>query len=164
MSKDTDSLTVSFSFARVTINRPWLNFMLFGLKGWSIQDQNPGEISNGSRIQDSKVPFPMLSTSFIVVRNLKITAKWAHEDSSLITSKISGGASIGWGPFSVGGSYSHSSSDKKFQSSFDGQTISNDGLQIIGWVNTITPFSPPDRPQAQGMKLPELDKLTTEEA
>lgn len=160
MSKDTDSLTVSFSFARISIDRPWLNYLLFSLKGWSIQAYAAGEISNGSRVQDVKVPFPLLSTSFIAVRNLKITAKWAHEDSSLITSKISGSASIGWGPFSIGGSYSHSSTDKKFNSSFDGQTISNDGLQIIGWVNTITPFSPPE--SAQGIKLPALDKQAEE--
>jgi hypothetical protein len=144
MSKDTSALTVSFKFARITIDRPWLNFLLFSLGGWSMGEAfGPGTISNGTREQPDNEPMPMLSTSFIAVRELRITANWGHEDSSLVTSKLTTSASVGWGPFAVSGSYSNSTSDKKFASTFDGKTISNDGLQIIGWVNTITPSSPP---------------------
>jgi len=143
MSKDTESLSVSFKFARVSIDRPWMNFELFSLNGWSLGGYDPGGLSNGSREQTLKAPFPLLSTSFIAVRDLQISADWGHEDSSYVSSSLKTSASVGWGPFAVSGSYAHSSTDKKFNSSFDGRTISNDGLQIIGWVNTITPFSPP---------------------
>jgi len=56
-------------------------------------------------------------------------------------------ANFGWGPFSVSGGYSKSSSSKKFASEFDGTTISNPGLQIIGWVCSVVPNSPPKAAQ-----------------
>ena len=101
------------------------------------------KLSNGTKNQDLNTPFPLLSTSFIAVRDLEITADWGHQDSSFVSNKISTGASVGWGPFAISGSYSHGSTDKKFNSSFDNRTISNKGLQIIGWVNTIVPACPP---------------------
>lgn len=143
MAEDTSSLKVSFEYARIDINRPWLNFLLFSLKGWKMTDMEPGSYSSGNRVQPDSATFPLLPTSFIAVRNLKITASWGHEDSSFTASATSSGGSVGWGPFSISGSYSHSSSDKTFNSTFDGATISNPGLQIIGYVNTIVPYSPP---------------------
>ncbi|MEH1836188.1 MAG: hypothetical protein V7L29_30070 [Nostoc sp.] len=143
MDKTTTALTVSFKFARVDITRPWLNFLLFNIKGWKTEGYSASEISNGTKTQPLKTPFPNLPTSFIALRDLKITANWGHEDSSFIKSKLSTKASVGWGPFAVSGAYSQGSEDKKFNSDFDGRTISNDGLQIIGWVNTIVPACPP---------------------
>lgn len=144
MSSDTNNLKVSFKFCRIIIDRPWYNNLLFSMKGWNLGEQyGPGGLSNGTRNQDLNTPFPLLPTSFIAVRDLKISADFSHEDSSLIESKLSTSASFGWGPFSISGSYSTGSTDKKFNSNFDGSTISNDGLQIIGWVNNIVPFAPP---------------------
>lgn len=144
MDKTTTGLTVSFKFTRVDITRPWLNFLLFSMKGWNLgQAYSASGLSNGTKTQSLGMPFPNLPTSFIAVRNLKITATWGQDDSSLIKDKLSASASVGWGPFAISGSYSQGSEDKKFKSNFDGKTISNDGLQIIGWVNTIVPACPP---------------------
>lgn len=143
MDQTTTGLTVSFKFARVDITRPWLNFLLFSMKGWTTTAYSAYELSNGTKTQKPNTPFPNLPTSFIAVRDLKITATWGQEDSSFISSKLSTSASVGWGPFAISGSYSQGSEDKKFNSDFDGRTISNDGLQIIGWVNTIVPACPP---------------------
>ncbi|UCS95631.1 hypothetical protein KZP23_11730 [Echinicola marina] len=144
MSSDTKNLKVSFKFCRIMIDRPWYNNLLYSMKGWNLGEQyGPGELSNGTRVQELNMPFPLLPTSFIAVRDLKISADFSHEDSSLIESKLSTSASFGWGPFSISGSYATGSTDKKFNSKFDGSTISNDGLQIIGWVNNIVPFAPP---------------------
>lgn len=144
MDQTTTGLTVSFKFARVDITRPWLNFLLFSMKGWKVAEAySASGLSNGTKKQPLGIPFPNLPTSFIAVRDLKITATWGHEDSSFISSKLSTSASLGWGPFAISGSYSQGSEDKKFNSNFDGRTISNDGLQIIGWVNTIVPACPP---------------------
>jgi hypothetical protein len=146
MHQETNSLKVSFKFARVDITRPWLNFLLFSMNGWNLGDAYPPSgLSNGTKNQGLNMPFPLLPTSFIAVRDLKITANWATEDSSLVQSKLDTKASFGWGPFAVSGSYSQGSTDKKFDSSFDGRTISNDGLQIIGWVNTVVPICPPGK-------------------
>lgn len=145
MDETTKNLKVNFKFARIDITRPWLNMLLFNIKGWNIGSayQKSG-LSNGTKIQPLNTPFPLLPTSFIAVRDLSITAEWGHQDSSFVSSKISTQVSGGWGPFAISGSYSHGSTDKKFNSSFDGRTITNNGLQIIGWVNTIVPDCPPE--------------------
>lgn len=145
MDETTTDLTVSFKFARVDITRPWLNTLLFNIKGWKLGEAyKKSGLSNGTKNQPLNTPFPLLGTSFIAVSDLKITANWGKKDSSLITSKVGAEASAGWGPFAISGSYSHGTSDKTFDSSFDGRTISNKGLQIIGWVDTIVPNCPPE--------------------
>ncbi len=146
MSKDTKKLKVTFSFCRIQINRGWYNNLLFSMGGWNLGNQyEAGGLSNGTKNQQLTTPFPLLPTSFIAVRDLKITADFSHEDSSLVQSKLDTKASFGWGPFALSGSYSQGSVDKKFNSNFDGSTISNDGLQIIGWINNIVPFCPPKK-------------------
>lgn len=145
MDETTTDLAVSFKFARVDITRPWLNTLLFNINGWKLGEAyKKSGLSNGTKNQQLNTPFSLLSTSFIAVSDLKITANWGSKDSSLITSKVSTEASAGWGPFKISGSYSHGTTDKKFESSFDGRTIANKGLQIIGWVNTIVPNCPPE--------------------
>jgi hypothetical protein len=143
-SKDTENLEVSFKYARVDILRPWLNMLLFSTGGWDLGSARKKDgISNGTKNQPNGNPFPLLPTSFIAVRNVKISAKWGHEDSSLITSKLKAGSSFGWGPFKVSGSYEKGESKKSFNSEFDGTSITNNGLQILGWVCTVVPACPP---------------------
>lgn len=144
MNKETTNLTVSFKFTRVQINRPWYNHLLYSIKGWSLGNAyKKGGLSNGLRDQPLDTPFPLLPTSFIAVRDLEIKADFAKEESEMITSKLKTKASFGWGPFSISGGYEHGSSDKKYASSFDGKTIKNNGLQIIGWISTVVPECPP---------------------
>ncbi|MBF0393414.1 MAG: hypothetical protein HQL38_12115 [Alphaproteobacteria bacterium] len=143
MDKTTQNLKVSFKFARIDITRPWLNMLLFSMKGWSLSGFGPGGLSNGTKDQPLNTPFPILPTSFIAVRDLAITADWGKEDSEAVSSATSASSSFGWGPFAISGSYSTGSSSSKFSSEFDGRTISNNGLQIIGWINTIVPSCPP---------------------
>jgi hypothetical protein len=50
---------------------------------------------------------------------------------------ISTSASLSFGPFSVGGSYSHSSSKETFKSTFDGVTLKIPGLHILAWISEI---------------------------
>ncbi|WP_186756317.1 hypothetical protein [Echinicola salinicaeni] len=153
MSSDTKNLKVSFKFCKVDIDRPWYNHLLYSMKGWNLGEAyEPGGLSDGTREQPLNTPFPLLPTSFIAVRDVKISADFSHEDSSLVESKLSTSASFGWGPFSISGSYSHGSTDKKFNSSFDGSTISNDGLQIIGWINELVPFAPPKNGSGKSSK------------
>lgn len=143
MSKETSNLTISFKYNRVEIDRPWFNGLLYDVKGWNIGEAGGADsISNGTKTQEGKM-MPILPTAFIAVRDLKISADWGKEDKDLITSKLSTKASFGWGPFRVSGSYESSDRDMTHTTKFDGTTISSDGLQIIGWINTVLHKSPP---------------------
>lgn len=143
MDKETSDLKISFKYTRVEIDRPWFNGLLYDVGGWSIgKAGGPGSISNGTKTQDGKM-MPIMPTAFIAIRDLKISAKWGKEDKDLITSKLSTKASFGWGPFRVSGNYESSNRDMTQTTKFDGTTITSDGLQIVGWINTVVQKSPP---------------------
>lgn len=143
MDKETSDLTISFKYTRVEIDRPWFNGLLYDVAGWSIGAAGGKDsISNGTKTQDGKM-MPIMPNAFIAIRDLKISAKWGKEDKELITSKLSTKASFGWGPFRVSGNYESSKRDMTHTTKFDGTTINSDGLQIIGWINTVLHKSPP---------------------
>jgi hypothetical protein len=87
---------------------------------------------------------PLLPTAFIAARNISITANWSTQDQSYIHSVTSGSASVGWGPFQIGGSYYSSSSQATFQSSFQDGVLRIPGIQIIAFINQILPVVPPE--------------------
>ncbi|WP_218964985.1 hypothetical protein, partial [Nostoc linckia] len=142
LSEDTTGLKASFRFGRVEIRRRWLDASLLSLRGWSTAGRSPGSYSNGN---DSNNPgvFSLLPTSFIVARDIQISATWGSTDIHNASQSTSASASVGWGPFSLSGSYSNSSSTRTFNSSFDGTTIIVPGIQIVAWLSTIVPFCPP---------------------
>lgn len=158
MSSDTSDMTVSFSFGRIEIRRRWLNQSLLSLHGWSTAGRAPGDYSNGNP-DDNPGAFPLLPTSFIVARDIKISANWGHTDLHTASQSTSVDASVGWGPFSLSGSYSNSSSTRRFNSQFDGTTITVPGIQIVAWVNAINPFcpptgGPPSQPETRRLQVP----------
>jgi hypothetical protein len=142
LSADTSNLTISFRFGRVEIRNRWLNQALFSLNGWSVAGRTPGGYSDGTVTTNAGV-FPLLRTAFIVVRDVRISANWGHTDLSIASQATSVNASVGWGPFSLSGNYSNTSSSRKFNSSFDGTTLTVPGIQIMAWLSSVVPFSPP---------------------
>jgi hypothetical protein len=142
LSTETHNLEVSFRFARVEVRSPWLKDNLMSLDGWSVAGRAPGAYSDGTATTNAGV-FPLLRSSFIVARDLKIRANWGSSDLSIASKATSASASVGWGPFSVSGSYSNSSSSKKFKSDFDGTTLSVNALNIIAVMSKINPFAGP---------------------
>jgi hypothetical protein len=140
---DANNVSINAKLTLVRVMRPWLNSLLFRTKGWWLKDQPMNGISNGSLNGNSNKMLPLMPTAFVVMSEVKISADFSSEDKKHIESATSGSASVGWGPFSIGGSYSHSESHDKFASTFDNGTISVPGMQIVAWVSEITPASPP---------------------
>ena len=113
-----------------------VNPLLLSLQGWWEDGQPKGSLS-------ASTAMPMYPTSFVVARNVALSANFSSSDKDHIAQSISSSASAGSGPFSVSGSYSHSSSSDTFTSTFDGGTLKMPGLQVIAWLNATTPFCPP---------------------
>ncbi|MCX6305684.1 MAG: hypothetical protein NT040_12045 [Bacteroidetes bacterium] len=143
-SSETKNLSFEFYYKLVGIRRPWMSFHLLGTKTWNLGNFSPkkGGISNGSKNQP-KAMWPLMPTSFVVVKGIKITASWAKTDWDMMKSTLSTGGSVGIGPFTIGGSYAQSHSDEHWTSSFANGEIVVPGVQIIGWINTIVPYSAP---------------------
>jgi hypothetical protein len=138
-----DSLFVSYQYAIVTIRRPWLSGLLFGLPGWSTDAFKKGALSSGSRRDQQKTQFPLLPQAFLVIKNLTITGSFSKTEMDAATSQMKAGASVGWGPFSISGSYSHGSQKGHVAGTANSGGIHVPFVQIIGWVNNILPLCPP---------------------
>ncbi|MEG3918478.1 hypothetical protein QUA07_04925 [Microcoleus sp. T3_A4] len=140
---ESSNIVVRFKYATVTLDRPWLNYTLFKLPGWNVSGIQPKFFSNGTKQAQNNSLIPLLPQRFIVVQDVEITANWGQTDLDIIDKAISGSASVGWGPFSVSGSYSHSSSKETFKAERDGSTLKIPGMQIIGWICNVVPACPP---------------------
>lgn len=141
----TDNLRISFKYKRVMINRPWMDEILFVLGNWKIGSATAGAWSNG-RFDDDNVKsvFPLLPHSFVIVKDLEITADFNTGDEKSFNDIKSGEKKTSWGPFSLSGPYRSEEKSKTFQSTYEGKTIRGPSQpQILGFFNKLVPCLPP---------------------
>jgi hypothetical protein len=143
MDSLTENLEVSFKYARINIERPWMNASVFDLPGWIYPPVQKGGFSSGSPATADGTIMTIMPTAFLAVRDLKISADWSAAESDFIRTKLNVSGEFGWGPFTIGGSYKSDSTEKKFKSEFNGGTISAPGLQIMAFICTVLPLCPP---------------------
>lgn len=143
-STDIDSVEITAKIAKVNIKRPWFSESIFKLGSWSTNlAANSGDISNGKIDSSNKAHLlPMYPVAFIVAKDITIKADFSHEDEEHIKQSAKTAASVGYGPFSIGGSYGYGKTDDKFNSDYQNGEIRVPGMQIIGWVSRLIPFSP----------------------
>ena len=84
MDSQTDSLKVSFRYARVNFERPWMNSLIFDLPGWVYPPVQEGGISSGNPAITDGTLMTIVPTGFIVVRDLKIEADWSEAERDYI--------------------------------------------------------------------------------
>ncbi len=143
VSMEAESFTMEGELVLVRIHRPWLNQLLFTMKGWSTNaysDDNP--ISDGK----GNGALPGIPSAFVMLRNVSIEAKFNQSDSEYIRKKSeeSSSSGWGWGPFGGGGHKSSSdSTNDDFSSSNDTVKLSFNQPQIVAWINNIVPKCPP---------------------
>ncbi len=140
IDKSTKDIQISFRCCRVNFNRPWLLKSFLEVTGWTLPGQAAGSLSNG-KLVDNTGTFPLLPIGFVVIRDLQIRANWGQVDRDIAAQAGKSDNAIGFGPFALSGRYAESG--KGYQSSFDGVTISSPGLQVLGWINLLTPYTPP---------------------
>jgi len=138
------NIHISYQYALIKMRRPWLNGLLFGLPGWRTDVAPKGMFSSGSRQGQAKTTFPLLPQAFLAIKNLNITGDFSSAELNQASSQISANASVGWGPFSVSGSYSHGHSERHVKGTANRSGIHVPFVQIIGWVNEILPLCPPE--------------------
>jgi hypothetical protein len=144
-----NDLEVSFKYCAVDIERRWLDASLLNLQNWFIMgDYKKGCISNskmGQELPQSSIEptfLPSIVTSLILIKDLSL--KWSNwkSDWDSHAETTSASASVGWGPFSVNGSYSHHGERRNFSADSDGESLTIPGIQLIGYVSMINPLSP----------------------
>jgi hypothetical protein len=125
---DTDGFKISFKFCRVNIDRHWLKLALLNTKNWWMFDTPEGQYSTG-KSDDNPGMFPLLPTSFIAIRDLRISANWKQDDRN----NLKDAASFGF--FDLTGA------------TVNENLIEVKGLQIIAWVCNLMPKLPPLSPR-----------------
>ncbi|PCD84791.1 hypothetical protein CNQ87_10645 [Lysinibacillus fusiformis] len=142
-STSTD-IVVSFKVGNIQIERPWMDPNFFKLGGWYLSRQKKGVSSSGIAPNTDADLLPQFPTQFLVARDIRISATWSERDEKITDQATQAGASIGWGPFKLSGTYEQSSHKEEFHSRKEGNTIIVPGVQIIGFVSSIpTPLCPP---------------------
>ena len=121
-----DSVDISFEHCVVTLARHWFPQIFLMIKNWYVPGYQSGSFSAGSGIGDTGM-LPILAGGFVVIRNLRISAKWSAQDLAAVQ------GAAAFGPFSlVGRTYDAGSG-----------TLICPGMQIIGWFCEALPVLPP---------------------
>jgi hypothetical protein len=92
---------VRFEYRLVRVHRPWLNWAIFGLNGVEYPNLSPGYFSSGSAEHNSG-RMPLITTGFLLARNMRITATWVGDDRAIANLVQSGRLRGSLGPFVVG--------------------------------------------------------------
>ncbi len=141
-STDKDSIEISAKIAKVNIERPWFMESIFRLYNWTTNLASTGGISNGKIDSSNKNGLiPMYPVAFVVAKDVVIKANFSHEDEEHIKQSLKANASVGWGPFSISGSYGYGRTEDRFHSDYQDGELRIPGMQIIAWVSRVIPYS-----------------------
>lgn len=125
------------------------------MRGWDLDklwDLNyQDKVSDGSDKPVGRlIAYPVQA---LFVRNVFFTFSEWENHAKYIQQQIQAGGSVGWGPFSLGGSYSHGSEKRDTQFHTEGGGITIPGLQLIGFINNLVPKCPNLHPDIKPEQL-----------
>jgi hypothetical protein len=151
-TNDVKDFTISGQFARVSILRPWMDFSVFESDAWQWQknvvavDTTP--ISDGADASSGRVPtgqMPFLPVGLLIAKNVKLSGSFEKKIDDWYKSESSGGASVGWGPFSFGGRTSRTDEKSFKQAKTDAASVEVGQPQIVGmFVHVLAPAPRPN--------------------
>lgn len=139
-----EEFNMSFELCQALIVRAGFYPEFFANRGWILRkgegwmfDQLP---SDGARPPTGE--FIGYATQAIFVRNVHIKSREFVSAVHKTASEVEAGGSVGWGPIRLKGSYKRSDQHEDFDSTEDGETLSVNGMQIIGFVNHLLDKAP----------------------
>lgn len=141
-------IRLEMEMQRVRINREWMRSFIFSSRAWRWGRATMGSgspISDGVAIGENTRPsgwMPLIPVALLVARKVKIEAKISRREYEYFKSRIEANASVGWGPFSVGGRYSRTEESSHEKGKLTENGIESNAPQIIGWFCDIPPLSP----------------------
>jgi len=138
------SFNLSFDICQVLIVRPWIYPEWFSNRGWMLRKGEGWTFSDmpSDGGNPPKGEFIGYATQALFVRNVAIQSADFVSAYNKVTSSVGANVSVGWGPFSLSGSYAHSEGHEKFKSDAHGEWLRVPGMQIIGFVNHLIGKSP----------------------
>jgi hypothetical protein len=142
LTKDLDQTTeptsLRFRCLQVTLQRPWLDFEVFGLHGWYLQGQPKGYYSNGQAAANQGV-LPLVPTRLLLGTDIQLDARLGPDDRDLVQRAVTAGASLSLGPFDLG---SVALAGDRIQGVPAGDAADQPALYLVGWCSDLVPLSP----------------------
>jgi hypothetical protein len=146
---EVSEFKLTMELCPVVVSRPWYYPEFFQNRGWTLNkgegwlyDEMP---SDGAR--PPKGNFIGYPTMALFARDVKIDSREFASAYSSFQKQIGAGGSVGWGPFTLSGSYSHSSGGSTFQARETAQGLAVDGMQCIAFVNHLIGKAPNPLPE-----------------
>ncbi len=146
---DLSGYSISMELLRVTIDRPWMTSTVFHSHAWKWLASGPygpkALISDGGDAAHGVSPqglMPFLPTGLLIARKVSMTGTFSHDLTTTFNSQTSGGASIGWGPFSFGGRTNSSQQNTYTKATAAGNSLEFDTPQILGFFVEVLPKVP----------------------
>lgn len=149
---DSSYVNMSFEIAQIPIVRPWFRTAFLTSHYWRFDQNNV--VVKGDQLSDGaptpKGKMPAIPTTAIFVRKLSLSFGDSHSFSDYVNNarsqSTSGGGCFAFGPFFVGGSGAHRSGSgdtrRDYGFKFEENTMSIDGMQLIGFKCHLLPKSP----------------------
>ncbi|MBK7447006.1 MAG: hypothetical protein IPJ45_13500 [Ignavibacteria bacterium] len=114
------------------------------MRGWTLDklwdlnfDKKP--VSDGEEKPSGRlVAYPITA---LFVKDVTFTFDEAQEFSNYSKTELTAGGSVSWGLFSGGGKYSKGK-ETKMSVHTEGSELKIEGIQLIGFINSLIPQSP----------------------
>lgn len=143
---DQTDLSFECELMRVTVNRPWMNPLIFGSRAWKFDEAAPSaKYSTGGSIKNVIKPtgvFVTVPTTVILARNVKIIGKFQSTIEEQMKREIAANASLGIGPFTISGRVSYKDTSHQIKGTIAGNTIEAKDVQIIAAISQVLPELP----------------------
>lgn len=142
--KETENLQISLKVAIVDIVRPWLRLSWMKSSNWKIRGEKAGKVSGGKISQlNNDLMLPLVPVQVIVARDIQLKADWSDKTKEKLESSVNAKAKVGYGPFTISGKYEQGDKEETVTSQINGNTLTVEGMQIIGFICSCPPFGAP---------------------
>jgi hypothetical protein len=123
---ESSSITLSFDYTLVTLDRQWFPEGLITNTNWYVPGYRAGQLLAPS----SPTAQPAMPVAFVAVRRVHLAGTWSSRDVEALPSSVS------LGPLSLVG--------RTITTSGSSVTVDSPGMQVVAWICQPLPTLPPE--------------------
>jgi hypothetical protein len=144
---DQTNLEFSCKLMRISLDRPWMNSLVFGSGAWRWGRSAPvgGPLSTGADIAGGIAPegsMTAIPTAAILAKDMSIKGTFNNTVVDEFRREINAEASVGIGPFTVAGRFAMTDDKKTVKGSIATNGIEAKDVQVIALVCQLLPKCP----------------------
>ena len=145
---DETKLDFECKLMRVSLDRRWMNPLLFWSKAWRWSPASPlhgTEFSSGGDIAGAQAPsgpMTVIPTAVILSKGLKIVGSFDNTIVDKLNTEIRANASVGIGPFSISGQFAMKDHSESNRGTIALNGIEAPDVQIIALICEVMPKCP----------------------